>query len=338
MYMRAGRYHRRALSRAFRPYFFELLVLANLAVIAGFAHASVFLLGDVTKTFLTLLLGIGTQAVAGIVVRAIIGIARGDRAYLRRIRRRAWITDTLRLIAGSALMIFTYGWLKLIVPLFRASNFDGALFELDRVIGVGLSPSIFLLDLFGGAGVLHVIDWCYANIFYASLFIAMAFFLSHPSRRIRIAFMNGNTALWVSGAWLYFLVPSLGPAYRFPDLWLERGQSLRITQNLQALLMRNWQTVLRSWDAGRITGPISLAFGIAAFPSLHVAFQTYVFFWMRRLWTSGQVVFATFALTIFLGSMITGWHYLIDGLAGIAMAYLCYRLAIRPARRLFLQA
>jgi hypothetical protein len=338
MYMRAGRYHRRALNRSFRPYFFELLVLVNLAVIALFAHASFFLLGDVVKTVIALLMGIGVQAVVGIGARAIIAVARGDRSYLRRVRRRLWIVDTLRLIAGSALMIFTYGWLKLVVPLFRASNFDAALFELDRVVGLGISPSIFLLDLFGGAGVLHIVDWCYANIFYASLFIAMAFFLSHPSRRIRIAFMNGNTALWMSGAWLYFLVPSLGPAYRFPDIWLAQSESLRITQNLQALLMRNWQTVLRSWEAGRIAGSISLAFGIAAFPSLHVAFQTYVFFWMRRLWTSGQVVFATFALTIFLGSMITGWHYLIDGLAGIAMAYLCYRLAIRRARRLFLHA
>ena len=43
----------------------------------------------------------------------------------------------------------------------------------------------------------------------------------------------------------------------------------------------------------------------------------YVFLWLRRLWTWGQVMFGFFVLAILLGSMVTGWHYLIDGLAGI---------------------
>jgi hypothetical protein len=333
MDMRAGRYHRRALKR---PYFFELFVLANLALVAWVARGTFFLLGDVLAGLVGLLLGIAGQAVIGIVIRLIVAAVRRDRAYLRRIRRRAWILDTLRLIVASTLMIFTYGWLKLVVPLVRAQNFDAALWELDRVLCAGLSPTVLLLDTFAGAGALRAIDWSYANIFYASMFVATAYFLSHPSRRIRIAFANGNVALWLSGSWLYFLVPSLGPAYRFPDLWFPHAGALQHTQNLQAILMRNWQNVLRAWS-GQPAGSISLAFGIGAFPSLHVAFQTYVFLWMRRLWLSGQVLFAVFALTIFLGSMITGWHYLVDGIAGLLMAYVAYRFAIRPCSRLFLR-
>ena len=73
--------------------------------------------------------------------------------------------------------------------------------------------------------------------------------------------------------------------------------------------------------------------GIAAFPSLHVGFQTYVFLWMRRLWTSGEVLFGIFVVVIFLGSMITGWHYFIDGVAGAALALGCYVLFDRLERR-----
>ncbi|HET8797398.1 MAG TPA: phosphatase PAP2 family protein [Thermoanaerobaculia bacterium] len=320
-----------------RPYFFELLVLANLAFVALVAHRSAGLLGGVARVLGGLLVVVAVQAGIGIGVRVVVALVRRDRAYLRRIRRRAWILDTLRLVVAGALMIFGYGWLKLVVPLYRAANFDAALWELDRALFFGLSPTVFFLDLFGNSGALRVIDWSYANIFYVSMLVAMAYFLSHPSRRIRIAFANGNAALWIAGAWLYFLVPSLGPAYRFPDVWFPFAGSLTITQNLQALLMRNWQNVLRAWH-GEAFGPISLALGIAAFPSLHVAFQTYVFFWMRRLWRAGQVLFGVFAFTIFLGSMITGWHYLVDSLAGVVMAFVAYRLAIRPCFRLFSRA
>ena len=32
---------------------------------------------------------------------------------------------------------------------------------------------------------------------------------------------------------------------------------------------------------------------------------------------------------ILIGSVITGWHYLIDGLAGIGMALFCYDISLR---------
>ena len=76
---------------------------------------------------------------------------------------------------------------------------------------------------------------------------------------------------------------------------------------------------------------------MAAFPSLHVAFQTLVFLWMRRVWRWGEIVFGVFAVAILIGSLVTGWHYLIDGIAGIALAWLCYFFSARAhrMRRLF---
>jgi membrane-associated phospholipid phosphatase len=98
---------------------------------------------------------------------------------------------------------------------------------------------------------------------------------------------------------------------------------------LQAILMRNYQNVIRAWNGQPITEPIRIMFGVGAFPSLHVASQMYVFLCARRVWRTGQVLFGIFVLLIFLGSMITGWHYLIDSLAGLLMAYLSYRFCFR---------
>jgi hypothetical protein len=308
-----------------RPYFFEIFALANLAVILFLARESLPIIGSPLTHLATLSIGIGTQAVAGIVLRILIALVRRDRSYFAVIRSPAWIADTLRLIVFGAIVVLAYGSLKLVIPIHHSRLFDPELWELDRALMFGIAPTTFFLDVFGAPWFLRLIDWTYAYIFFASAFIAYAWVLSHPERRIRIAFANGNALLWISGAWLYLLWPSLGPALRFPDVWFAHSEMLRNTQALQALLMRNYQNVIRASNGMPVTEPIRIVFGIGAFPSLHVAFQMYVFLWARRVWRTGQVLFGIFVLVIFLGSMITGWHYLIDSLAGVLMAYLSYR-------------
>ena len=126
------------------------------------------------------------------------------------------------------------------------------------------------------------------------------------------------------------LVPSLGPAYRFPDVWLALASVLAHTQELQRILMTNYQAVLQ-FRRG-VNAPVNILYGVAAFPSLHVAFEMLVVLWMRRVWRPGEVLFWIFFLIIFLGSVITGWHYLIDSLAGIVLAWVCYAVAARAWR------
>lgn len=317
--------------RVKRPYFFEIFVMVNLAVVVWFAHESLPLLGSPLRIIGGLILSMVPQAILGVVVRSVVALVRRDRTYFRIIRSTRWLVDTARLLVASALVVFTYGWIKLVVPIYHPVHFDQILWDIDQVFGFGVAPTVFFLDLFGSRAFLRTIDWLYANIFLASTVVASAYFLSEPSRRIRVAFANGYAALWITGAWLYLAVPSLGPAYAFKDIWMVHGETLRITQTFQALLMRNYQNVLRA-ASGQPAGGITIVFGIGAFPSLHVAFQTYVFLWMRRLWTSGEVLFAIFAVAIFLGSMITGWHYLIDGIAGVALALVCYKASAVPAR------
>jgi hypothetical protein len=306
-----------------RPYFIELFVLANLAVVALYAHQSLPLIRPL-KIVGGLALSLALQALAGIGIRCVVALVRKDREYFRTIRTAEWLADTVRLIVAAALGMFTYGWIKLTVPIYHPTLFDQTLWDLDQLLGFGVAPTVFLLDLFGIPTFLRTIDWLYANVFFASTIIASAYFFSDPRRKIRVGFANGYAVLWITGAWLYLAVPSLGPAYAFKDTWMVHGESLRITQYFQALLMRNYQNVLRT--ASGQSAPVSIVLGIGAFPSLHVAFQTYVFLWMRRLWTSGEVLFGIFAVAIFLGSMITGWHYLVDGIAGLVMAYVCYRI------------
>jgi len=313
-----------------RPYFFEVFTIVNLAIIAVVvAHPMV--LTTIPNTFSSLFVTFGAYTVGGVVVRAVVAAVRKELpAYLRTIRTAGWITDTIRLIFFSAAMTHTYFWIKLMVPLLNPRLYDQALWDLDQAMFLGFSPNILLLSVFSAPSVLHAIDWSYANIFFVSLTVAFVFFLSAPSRRLRIAFAAGNTYMWIIGAWLYLLIPSVGPAYRFPDVWMPLAASLEVTQNFQALLMKNYRQVLLM-PSGHSKNVV-IMFGIGAFPSLHVAFQTYAFLWMRRQWIYGQIVFGVFLFAILVGSVVTGWHYLIDGIAGIALAAGCYWGASRAWR------
>jgi membrane-associated phospholipid phosphatase len=103
------------------------------------------------------------------------------------------------------------------------------------------------------------------------------------------------------------------------------------TQHLQRLLMTNYRAVQLSLGAS--SEPINIFFGVAAFPSLHVGFQVLAFFWMRRLSRWGTL-FGLLALFTLIGSVVTGWHYLVDGLAGALLAWAAYTAAQRvPAIR-----
>lgn len=306
-----------------RPYFFEILTVVSFAAIAIWM-APLQPARRWLASFSLALPFLGA-ALAGVAIRYILARRCGrGRAFLRVIRSPRWITDSVRLIFFCGLWTYTYCIIKLLIPLAHPRLFDQELWNLDTRLFFGISPNVFFVSLFSHPWALEAIDWTYSNVFLASLWIAAVYFLSAPSRRLRLTFMSSNVALWLIGAWLYMLVPSLGPAYRFPEVWLPLAAHLGRTQFLQRLLMTNYQTVLQ----GR-PGPISLVYGIAAFPSLHVGFVTLVWLWMRRSSKAAGLLFGTFTILIFIGSVVTGWHYLIDSIAGVVLARICYAVAAR---------
>lgn len=312
-----------------RPYFHEIFILLNfLCIVVMTMRLNPVVLNTIPDTFSSLVPSFAGYAAAGVVARLIIAAIRRELpVYLRLIRSAGFLVDTVRLLIFSALLAHTYFWIKLLVPILHPRNFDQLLWDLDQRMFFGFAPAIFFADLFSQPTVMRAIDWSYAKIFLASMLVAFSFFYSAPARRIRIGFMASTAVLWLIGAWLYLLIPSLGPAFRFPDVWIPYAEALPVTHQMQAALMRNYQIVLE-WAHGPASG-IQLMFGIAAFPSLHVGFQTLAFLWMRRLWIYGEIVFGVFLLTIVIGSVVTGWHYLIDGVAGALLALLAYLVAKR---------
>ena len=316
-----------------RPYFFEIFTVVNIIILFVVYPAVVRLTADtfpaVVGPFVLCFL---VQVLIGMVVRIAFAHRGGTlRKLLAVYRSRDWIADTARMTIFTALWLHAYTWIKLSTPILHPRLFDQQLWNADRALGFGYSPTVFLVTLFSAPAIMRFFDATYATVLFPALSIVPCFLFSMPERRFRIAFMNSNTLLWLAGAWLYVLVPALGPAYRFPEVWLPLAPYLTHTQQVQRLLITNYRAVQISMRA--TSEPINIFFGVASFPSLHVGFQILAFFWMQRL-TRWGTTFAVLALFTLIGSVVTGWHYLVDGIAGGLLAWASYAAAQRvPAIR-----
>ena len=50
---------------------------------------------------------------------------------------------------STSTLIFTYGWIKLVVPVVHPALYDQALWDFDQKLCFGISPTVFVLGLFG---------------------------------------------------------------------------------------------------------------------------------------------------------------------------------------------
>jgi len=262
--------------------------------------------------------------VGAVVLGTVYSAFRGrGKAYLKRIFSMEWIVMTVRVLILSTLVSHTYCWLKLLIPLLNSASFDARLWNIDTVMGFGLSPNVFFLHLFSYPPVLKGLDALYINVFSITLLIGNAIFTALPSTRVRMAYATGSGYLWLVGGWLYLLMPSLGPCYAYPHVWESFTTFLPRSVVLQKALLDNYNRIL-GIPGGTIDAGIVLVHGIAAFPSLHVASQTFIAFWVRRYsLTLGFVLMVSVGL-LWLGSIVTGWHYMVDSIVGLFLGWACF--------------
>jgi hypothetical protein len=217
------------------------------------------------------------------------------------------LADTLPLLLGVVALCaflssitFVKSMIVAVVPFWA----DAPLAAIDRwllinpqEIAVALKPAIPAIGIFYGlwhvvhlGGILWVLLW------------------RDPGKaRFIISFM----LTWAIGMALAYIFSSAGPIFtgRYdPSL---APESVRRTA---AFLWTNYK------ESGAQLGG-----GISAFPSMHVALAA----WFALVLQTRRIAWlgVAYVIGIFAGSIILGWHYAMDGVAGIAVALLADRLA-----------
>lgn len=306
----------------------ELLVLSQLVLMHVVLTLSGTSLGLITL-FNSLMIFVPSAAISVLAVVALrAGVAhfRGKtREFVETIRTPAWIIQTLRLILAVSVTYHVYFWVKLLVPLINPVSYDRFLWDLDAQLFFGHSPNEVFLMVAAVPPLVRVFDWIYANGFFLTISVAMPFFISSLSVERRFRFVLGNSILWLTGGWLYALIPSMGPAYEFSEVW---GKSFRLfneSRYWQYQLLQNYLRVAEIPQVG-VGKDINIMYGIGAFPSLHVGFETYVALWVSHLFPRLRPFMFAIVGLMFFASVLTGWHYMIDSVAGLILGYVCFRI------------
>lgn len=195
---------------------------------------------------------------------------------------------------------FLKSMIPAIVPFWADGIFaatDRAMFIDPQAIAVALNPALPAIGLFYGlwhvahlGGILWVVHWRRGN----------------KARHI-LSFM----LTWSIGMMFAYAFASMGPLFTAGYDPAIAPRSVRIAAEF---LLANYRA------EGALIGG-----GISAFPSLHVAIAAWLAIVLRdRGWPKIGIAYF---LGVFACSVILGWHYAIDGVAGAAIAIVADRIA-----------
>lgn len=141
------------------------------------------------------------------------------------------------------------------------------------------------------------------------LLLVMA--LSRDSRQV-FCYAAGFILLFFCGRFLGLLFPVKGPAFLHPEIFTH------LNGLMSAKAMHYIADIMQAGKTDFLRSAI-LVGGVSALPSLHIAMISYSALWFFRLcrWT----VFLTlpWVLTVWLATIVLGWHYAVDGLGGLLL-------------------
>jgi hypothetical protein len=275
------------------------------------------------KLFRAKLIDTGEMLVLFLVIDVVVRWLRG-----RRQGASLWSTLTTRWTPYRLLMILA-GLVSYLVVYLCYRNLkswdvllsprDEMLLRWDRWLFFGHSPAVLLHDLLGhdlAARLLTDLYESFSWLVTIALVSALAF---TPTIRQAYVFVVSAMWAWILGVGSYYLIPSLGPFHAAPGEFA--GLTRTSIQSTQDKYVEQRAHLLAHPQAHDAFAQIS------AFASLHCALTCLVWLMARYygLRILSWVVFAFLVGTV-LATVYLGWHFAVDDVAGIAIAWVAVQL------------
>jgi membrane-associated phospholipid phosphatase len=251
------------------------------------------------------------------------------RSLLGRLQLTGWrprkdaVLDALYAGFLMGAVVTDYTWVKLLIPALNGRLWDVQFGAFDRILCFGLDPNIFVLAVLEGnhRWVGFGLDAVYNLWLYLGLLGCLVAMTSADARLRRGAAVS-MAVLWLAGVWIYVALPAMGPALVDLDLWTQVRVVMPNSAGTERELLRNYLAV-KSILAGTPLG-VDPSYGVAAMPSLHVGVDVLLALWARRQARWWAWVWWILAGLTAIGAVATGWHYLVDVLAGVVLAGACW--------------
>lgn len=279
------------------------------------------------------------NAWAGTVVGLMLGLVIGNavwtvvitrpafplRVLARRMRRQLRgqrVIEALPVIFVLGPVSIVFAELKSRIPILYPFDWDPLFARIDTWLHGGIAPWQWLAGPLMNGPALSAVTFLYSYCWHATGFVVVAYVcLAETSGRLRMRFLLSFFACWMLlGSVAAVALSSAGPAY-YGLLYGSPGDFAPLLERLHALDRMGWLTPVPIidllWRAYEMPGVAPMGLGISAMPSLHVAISFLYFLYARHY--GGLITgLAAFYLAVTLvGSVVSGWHYAIDGYAAI---------------------
>lgn len=225
----------------------------------------------------------------------------------------------------AALMSSFNAFKQMILPI-AGFRFDPLFAAADRLLFLGEDPWRITHALFGSPAATSVIDTAYHGWFVPmSLGLMVCAWLPASTYKLRTQYLLSYITMWIGvGSILAFLLPAAGPCFYadvvnggqdFAPLMEELAADQAAAAPLSALA---FQADLLRMHGGNV---LTVGGGISAMPSVHNGLAALFAFAAFRVSRKAGWAMAGYAALIWIGSIHLGWHYAIDGIVSIALAW-----------------
>jgi hypothetical protein len=203
---------------------------------------------------------------------------------------------------------------------------DALLARIDSWLFLGHSPAVLLHDLLGQ----HLADYALTVVYESfstwvplSVVVVLAF---ADHLRDAIVFVSSAAWVWILGIVSYYLIPTIGPFATAPRHFAGLPHTVVTSTQVQFVGQRLY--LLEHPHDGDAFSQL------AAFGSLHVGFTCMTMLVLRHFgfrW-AGRVM-TVYLGAVMLATVYLGWHFAVDDIAGLAIAFAAVglgRLTVDP--------
>ena len=213
-------------------------------------------------------------------------------------------------------IVYSYLMLRDVLPVIRTDAVDDTLAAIDVAL-FGVQPA-FVFEKLNRRPIIEWLSFFYFGYYTVAALYAVGVLWVAPGARVKLEFGIGTAFLFSTGHLLYMCVPAFGP-YKF----FEAAYQGPVDGGFF------WGLV---WNSVHSAGALK-----DVFPSLHTAaptwFSLFAVTQARRdpRWRIPAALTCVFAVNIVVSTMVLRWHYVIDVIAGLALASTAALIAPRLA-------
>jgi hypothetical protein len=272
-------------------------------------------------------LGLATVILVGLTLLYDLARTRPESpiAYLRPWLAERRVVERLVLAAPQALALSvlaaTFGAMKSSIPLFHPYALDPLFAEMDAALFLGHDPWRVIQPLVGYPWISAGLNLLY-NVWLPALLVVSLVFMCWSERpQLRLQYLLAHTLSWILvGSVAATALSSVGPcfyAHYYGDPRFEPLMGyLRDASQTAPIPALKVQGMLLAWAE---SGSFGLGGGISAMPSMHVSGATLLLLAGRSVSPLWGRIAAVFLAAIFIGSIHLGYHYALDGVAGVLL-------------------